>query len=135
MLDKKNKEYEFMLKKLSFVRINYIYQCLKFQNSEQELLFIDPVQIMQKQKSRKEKELLEEDNTNQLFSYRSQLLKTLTQNSHLSNRKSNLSATYSMSGSGNDPIYNTDPMLKAIKFIFSEIKQDVDRAGLAVNGH
>jgi hypothetical protein len=44
---------------------------LKFQNSEQELLFIDPVQIMQKQKSRKEKELLEEDNTNQLFSYRS----------------------------------------------------------------
>jgi hypothetical protein len=40
-----------------------------------------------------------------------------------------------MSGSGNDPNYNTDPMIKAIKFIFSEIKQDVDKAGLAVNGH
>ena len=135
MLNKKNKAYKFMLKKLSIVRINYIYQCLKFQNNEQEVVFIDPIQIMQKQKSRKEKELFEEDNTNNLFSYRSQLLKTLTQNSHLSNRKSNLSATYSMSGSGNDPNYNTDPMIKAIKFIFSEIKQDVDKAGLAVNGH
>jgi hypothetical protein len=71
MLNKKNKAYKFMLKKLSIVRINYIYQCLKFQNNEQEVVFIDPIQIMQKQKSRKEKELFEEDNTNNLFSYRS----------------------------------------------------------------
>jgi len=34
-----------------------------------------------------------------------------------------------MSGSFNEQNINIDPMVKAIKFVFSAIKQDVDRAG------
>lgn len=45
-------------------------------------------------------------------------MKTLTQNSHLTNRKSNISNFHSMSDSGTEANFKVDPMIKAIKFVF-----------------
>ena len=57
ILKERTKQRNIMLEKFSMVRINYIYKCLKSMNLDQEVVIIDPLTILEKQKSRKERDV------------------------------------------------------------------------------
>jgi len=45
LLKAKERQTKVMLQKLSLVRINYIFKCLKSMNKDQDIIFIDPLII------------------------------------------------------------------------------------------
>ena len=65
-----------------------------------------------------------------MFSYKTQLYKKLTTcNSGSLNPKSKYSVDESEAALAFDPLFSQDPMIKALKNVFSKLKSEIDKTG------